>query len=389
MSPLKIMLLFEFPSLNGGEHSMLSCIKQLKRHTADCPVLEFHAAGPASGPLADQLERLDVPLSKFDTHDADGLKYSPAQLQEQMRRLLNSVRPDIVHSNSLSMSRNVGRMSDTLFQQTLRSGHLRDIIKLSRAAISDLNQNDGLVAVSNATRDYHVSRGLDASLCTPIYNGVDTEIFKSTDKSAVDCKCLAGLPENAVVVLNVGQICLRKGQRDLAEAIVNLLPEHPDLHLVLVGSRHSQKTESVEYEADIKTAFSNLGQGNHLHCLGYQSEVQELMNAADILVHVAKQEPLGRVLLEAAACELPIVATDVGGTSEIVTNQEQALLVSPDTTSIQNGIRHFLASPKDAVARAKSARARIQSEFTVLVAARQLTTFWQQLKRSSRQESLE
>lgn len=374
------MLLFEFPSLNGGEYSMLSCIKQLKLHTADCPVLEFHAAGPASGPLTDQLQGLNVPLSKFDTHDAHGVKYSPAQLQEQMQQLLNSVRPDIVHSNSLSMSRNVGRMPDTLFQQTLRSGHLRDIIKLSRAAISDLNQNDGLVAVSNATRDYHVSRGLDASRCTPIYNGVDTDIFKSTDKPTTDCKRLAELPENAVVVLNVGQICLRKGQRDLAAAIVNLLPEHPDLHLILVGSRHSQKAESVEYEAAIHTEFSNLGLGHHLHCLGYQSEVQQIMNAADVLVHVAKQEPLGRVLLEAAACELPIVATDVGGTSEIVTNQEQAILVSPETTSIQNGICHFLGDPQNAVTRAKSARTRIQNEFTVLIAAQRLAEFWRRLK---------
>lgn len=363
---------------------MLSCLKQLQLAGSDMTQLEFHAAGPANGPLAEQLLQLNVPLAKFETHDASGIKYSPQQLQDQMRSVLDRVKPDIIHSNSLSMSRNVGRMSDALFQQTLRSGHLRDIIKLSRAAIKDLNRNDGLIAVSNATRDFHISRGLHPDTCQTIYNGVDTQIFASGDSRTARPKCLAELPDDAILVLNVGQICLRKGQRDLASAIVNLLPDNPLLHLVLVGSRHSQKAESIQYETSIHDTFSDVGYDGHLHCLGYQPEVQSLMNAADVLVHAAKQEPLGRVLIEAAACELPIIATDVGGTSEIVTHQQHAILVSPDPPSIQAGINGFLNDRIAAAERAKTAKRMVQSSFAIETAAERLALFWQQLCQHSR-----
>lgn len=375
--PLKIMLLFEFPTLNGGEHSMLSCLKQLNQTEASQRQFEFCAAGPAHGPLAKQLSDLDVPLTQFETHDPAGIKFSPAKLQDQMRSVLSSVNPHLVHSNSLSMSRNVGRMSDETFETMVRTGHLRDIIKLNRAAIDDLNRNDALIAVSDAARDFHVSRGLHAHRCQTIYNGVDTDLFAPADYQATSFQGLSELQNDAILVLNVGQICLRKGQLDLATAIVNLLPDNPRLHLILAGNRHSQKAESIQYEAAIHEAFSNVGMEDHLHCLGYQPNVQNLMNAADVLVHTAKQEPLGRALLEAAACELPIIATNVGGTAEILTDQETAVLVPPDTNCLQTALSRFLQDRGTAAAAAKTARNKIQSEFSITAAANRLAAFWQ------------
>lgn len=377
------MLLFEFPTLNGGEHSMLSCLKQLTQAESNQSQFEFCAAGPAHGPLAEQLSELDISVSKFETRDTDSIKYSPTQLQDQMRSVLSCVKPNVVHSNSLSMSRNVGRMSDDVFRTTVRTGHLRDIIKLNRTAIKDLNRNDGLVAVSNATRDFHVSRGLDPQRCRTIYNGVDTEIFAPTLTKMAWPRGVSQLPNDAIVVLNVGQICLRKGQLDLATAIVNLLTENPKLHLILAGDRHSEKAESIRYEQAIYEEFSKQGFQDHLHCIGYQPDIQNLMNAADILVHAAKQEPLGRVLLEAAACELPIIATNVGGTAEIFTDQQHANLVSPDAASLQAAISRFLAYPSPTAAAAKTARKKIQDSFQIESAAGQLADFWQNLFRPS------
>ncbi len=383
MASQKIMLLFEFPSMNGGEHSMLACLKHLMQAQQSPTQFEFCAAGPTSGPLAEQLQQLNVPLAKFLTHDAAGNKYSPIQLQDQMQSLLNSVQPDVVHSNSLSMSRNVGRMSDEVFETTLRSGHLRDIMKLNRTAIHDLNCNDALIAVSNATRNFHVSQGLDPHKCQTIYNGVDTQTFAPAVDPTQRPACLNQLPEDAILVLNVGQICLRKGQLDLATAIVNLLPKHPELHLVMVGRRHSQKAESMRYETSIQKVFSDRGFADHLHCLGDRSQIQNLMNAADVLVHAAKQEPLGRVLLEAAACELPIIATDVGGTPEIVTHQQDAILVSPDVAGLQAGICRFLDAGDAAAVRANSAGKVARTRFSVDKAATPLAVFWSQLQRKS------
>ena len=67
------------------------------------------------------------------------------------------------------------------------------------------------------------------------------------------------------------------------------------------------------------------------------------MQAADLLVHAARQEPLGRVLLEAAACELPVMATDVGGTREIFGDGPSVVLVPPgDPGALADSLRVML-----------------------------------------------
>ena len=57
-------------------------------------------------------------------------------------------------------------------------GYLRDIIKLSKKAIEDVNQLDRIVAVSQATKDFHANQGMDGSRITTIHNGVDLDLFK-------------------------------------------------------------------------------------------------------------------------------------------------------------------------------------------------------------------
>lgn len=354
---------------------MLSNLQHFRQSRGSQTVFEFWAAGPTTGPLAERLNALEIPLVSFQIH-ADGIKLSQDELQHQMASVLDSVKPDLIHSNSLSMSRNVGRMADGLFQNRLRTGHLRDIIKLSRTAIKDLNRNDGLVAVSDATRDFHLSRGLNRDICQTIYNGVDMTVFQPTDRTALRRRWFPQLPDDAIVLLNVGQICLRKGQKDLADAVIRLLPDFPQLHLVLAGTRHSTKAESVQYEQSILKVFAGQGLQNHLHLLGYQSQISQIMNASDVIVHAAKQEPLGRVLLEAASCERPIIATNVGGTSEILVDGVHARLVSPDVDSLALGIRDFLTYPSQAKNRAAAARKRIQMKFSVANAAQELASFW-------------
>ena len=103
------------------------------------------------------------------------------------------------------------------------------------------------------------------------------------------------------------------------------------------------------------------------------------MNEADLLVHPAKQEPLGRVLLEAAASGLPIVATNVGGTTEIVTDGTSARLVAPNNHVQLAGAVIGLATDKRLRDRlADAARQRVTSDFTPRAVADNLTKVWRQ-----------
>jgi glycosyltransferase involved in cell wall biosynthesis len=293
---------------------MLSVLDTLRADTA----FRFVALAPASGLLADELRRRQILHHDFSVRNEAGEKLPGDVIMQRLSGLLKELRPDILHANSLSMSRLTGQLATAALPGLKRTGHLRDIIKLKRKVVSDLDQNDGLIAVSRATQHFHVKQGLDPSRCGVVYNGVDTERFQPRDNRTLRSKLFPSVPADHYILLNVGQICLRKGQLDLAKAVVGLLQDRGDVHLAIVGQRHSTKQESVEYEAAIHHEFASAGCGSHLHMLGYRDDIPDLMNAADLLVHAARQEPFGRTLLEAASSGLPVIATDVGGTAEML-----------------------------------------------------------------------
>ncbi len=368
-----IAILFEFPSLYGGEHSILSVLVQL---CAD-GVFQFTAIAPAEGVLAKRLDAIGIPIVPLSVRSASGVKRDASDLLTDLSRIVTSLQPDIVHANSLSMSRLLGQLCVQLPNQKF-TGHVRDIMRLSRQAVADLNSLDRIAAVSEATREFHVAQGLDPKCADVVYNGVDTTRFRGRAGEYCRSDLLPELPPESVVLLNVGQICLRKGQLILAQAVTRLLKFRQDIHLVLVGERHSAKAESVAYEQAIVDEFAAAGLSTHLHRPGYSENVEHWMNAADLLVHTAHQEPLGRVLLEAAASELPIIATDVGGTSEILQDQYSARLLPPgDIGVLTECLRVSIEDPGSSRQFATAAVIQIWEVFGILRASEALGRFWQ------------
>jgi glycosyltransferase involved in cell wall biosynthesis len=262
--------------------------------------------------------------------------------------------------------------------------HLRDIIRLSGRAIADLNRNDLLIAVSQATRDYHVAQGLDAARTRVVYNGVDCERFHPRAATG-SLKRELQLPADSFLIATIGQIGLRKGQDVLAEAAVLLKDRLPTAHYLLVGARHSAKAESITFEKNVQARFADAGlplrdMAGRLHCVGYREDVDRLLNEVDLLVHPAHQEPLGRVLLEAAAAGTPIVATDVGGTGEILEDGRSARLVPPnDPQALADAIIELHDARQLRTRFSTAARERAEALFNIRAAADGLATIWREL----------
>lgn len=365
----KILLFFEYPTLNGGEFSLLAMLESL-----GSTVFDFVAAAPESGPLTGRLNQLGIPVHALVLRDAQGGKRPTEQINAHLIELVQQVSPHLVHSNSLSMGRMVGRIASQLAMPC--TAHLRDIVKLNRTVVSDLNQHAGMIAVSGATRQYHVAQGFDPDRVQVIYNGVDTDLFCPSPATG-SLRRELGLGEHSILVANVGQICLRKGQTLLAEAAAALAQDCPEAHYLFVGQRHSQKAESVAYEESIHKIFQQAGMDDRLFCLGFRSDMPSLLNEIDLLVHTAHQEPLGRVLLEAAACGRPIVATDVGGTREILTDQTSAVLVPPnDLDALTAAIPSLLNDQDRRMKLGRQARARVLEVFSLPGATARVRSFW-------------
>jgi len=370
----RIALLFEYATLNGGERSMLACLDWWREHE---PSLEFVAIAPSSGRLADALYEREIRVIPWTMVGPDGMKLPREAVTESLLQAVRDVRPALLHANSLAMGRITGAIADRLAIPT--SAHLRDILKLSQSAIADLNRNRQLIAVSQATRDAHVAQGLDPGRLVVVRNGLDLRRFRPCQRTGWLHDEL-GLPINARLVATIGQIGLRKGQDTLAKAAPAIVHKVPDVHFLLIGERSSVKEESIQFERAIQQQFDESGLKGHLHCLGFRDEIPALLAEVQLVVHPANQEPFGRVLLEAAGCAVPVVATDVGGTAEIVVDQVTGLLVPPrDPEALAFAVTELLTSDDRRQSMSQAARQRAVDVFDVSHCAKQIVRHWRSL----------
>lgn len=317
-----VAILCEFETLSGGERSMLSTLPTLRDGGWGVTFI-----APAEGSLAKAASERGLPLIGWSPNNNAGELLSIEARRERLGGLLAGVNPDLIHANSLAMARLAGPVASAMGVPSI--GHLRDIIRLNRRVISDLNANTRLIAVSEATRAHHVAQGLDASHCVVRHNGVDLERF-APRPCAGRLHQELGIAKNAAIVGSIGQIGLRKGLDTLLDAATIICEQTNDVHFLIIGERWSDKDESVEYERRLHALAQTPPLAGRVHFSNYRSDVPRVMNELTLLAHAARQEPLGRVLLEAAASGLPTVATDVGGTREIFPSDDTALLVPKD-----------------------------------------------------------
>lgn len=360
-----LLLLCEYPTLNGGERSMLATFAGLS-----AAGFRISVAAPPDGPLADAVVSAGTELVPFSVFDAHGVRRPLESLRDELADLLLKNRPDLLHANSLSMGRLSGPVASALGTPSI--SHLRDILRLNARAIADLNCHTRLLAVSEATRSYHVDVGLSGKKTHVLHNGVDLKEFQPRLATGFLHREL-GIPAGAMLVGSIGQLGLRKGQEVLLDAAVSLIPRFPEVHYVLVGQRCSNKEESVAFEQKLQTASETSLHGR-LHLLGVRNDVAAILNELTVLAHPARQEPLGRVLLEAAASGVALIATEVGGTAEIFPPSERAALLVPpnDAAALAGALSELLLNAELRAALGSAARRRAEVAFSVETATARL-----------------
>jgi glycosyltransferase involved in cell wall biosynthesis len=337
---MDLLVLFEYPTLCGGEQSMLCLLPSIQRAG-----WRVRAVAPVTGRLAEALAAIGVEVLPHTFHDPAGVRRPLETCRAELAELFVRVRPDLLHANSLSMARLSGPVAAEHGLPSI--GHLRDIVRLSRRAVGDVNRHMALLTVSRAARDFHVAQGIEPAQMSVLYNAVDLGVFRPRPPSGYLHRELR-LPAEARLVASIGQIGPRKGWDQLLLAMRQIASDQADIHLLIVGERFSDKAESVHFERNLRNMAAVPPLIGRVHFLGWRTDVAELLPELALLAHAARQEPLGRVLLEAAACACPVVATDVGGTAEIFAAQDerQAILVPrEDSQALASAIQTLLHRP--------------------------------------------
>ncbi len=156
---------------------------------------------------------------------------------------------------------------------------------------------------------------------TVIHSGIDLGKF-DYDKFYSDKKRkLPGIPEKSVVVGTVGRLTAVKGQDVLIRAVYELKQAGEDVFLVILGEG--------ERRGDLEQMAYRLEVSGNIRFLGWRPGVAAVMASFDIFCLPSLNEGMGKVVVEAMAMGLPVVASDVGGIRDLVRNGENGLLVLP------------------------------------------------------------
>lgn len=259
-------------------------------------------------------------------------------------------------------------------------GHLREMMNVSRQVISDLNANKRLLAVSKATKLWYMERGVDVDRMHVLYNGVDLDLFCPGDPDGSLHREL-GVSPDVPILGGIGQIGLRKGWEVLLNSLGQVRKYHPQVLLTIVGKRYSQKVEAVQYQHELERLSGRPDLQGHVHFLGRREDVTTLLKEWLMLVHPARQEPMGRVLLEAAASGCPVVATDVGGTREIFPDHESGGILVPVSSAekLTAGICQLIEEPDLRRSVGQAGRRRAELCFAVADAAEHLVQHYREL----------
>lgn len=220
---------------------------------------------------------------------------------------------------------------------------------------------DRITAVSEETRQFSIQvQHTEPNKVVTIYNGVDLNRYKCEEAFANRrqlCQALE-IEETAVLILTIARLHPQKGHHHLLQAVPAIRQAVPQAHFLFVGEG--------KLEADLRRQIQADDLENCVHLLGVRQNIPELLSSSQLFVLPSLWEGLPNVLLEAMSAGLPVVATCVGGTPEIITDGHTGILIPPgDPIQLQNAIIQILQDPAFASTLSEAAKRHVAVHFSV------------------------
>lgn len=365
MSPIKILYTITWMEVGGSQTHLMQVFRLLDR-TRFAPSL-YCLSG--RGKLLDSVRDLGVSVH---TGTFSGLKSARgAGSVLELARFIRAERFDIVH-NYLLRANVVGSIAARMAGVpavlcSKRGCHERRGFELIGARLSN-RLADCVTTNANAVREFvHENEGCPTEKMVVIPSGVDTDRFHMP--AAAELKTRLGLDPNRPVVGIVTRMRVRKGIEEFLQAMIMVRQRFPQVQTVIVGE--------VELDDDLQRMVNEGGLAPHLWLLGRRSDMPEVYAAFDLFVLSSHDEGMSNAILEAMATERPVVATDVGGTGEVVRHGQTGFLVPPrDPQPLAVAISDLLATPERWPAMGALGRSVVEEHFSARAMVRQMEALY-------------
>lgn len=266
-------------------------------------------------------------------------------------QIVHKIAPDIVHTrdylpSSVLLSRGspcpvVVTVPGNIFTR-IKEGHNYDwtVVRTLRwAARVSARHCSAVIATSFGMQESWLATGVSNNRLATIPLGVDTERFYFVP----DARAELGLPEKTPLLLYVGRYSPEKGLDELLQAINALkhLFRRKKARLILLGDG------PLRPELNSVIGENSLQDIVHLHGKVHQDELKLWYSAADVLLLPSRNEPFGKVFVEAMACGTPTIASATEGPRDHLQHEHNGFLFLPgDSNALAEQIRLILTNPE-------------------------------------------
>ncbi len=370
---MKLLILLSNPSVGGTETFVASIVPFLERHGIYVDILNtWHHS---------QVKEFAQQAGLSYTELSGNSRHISIKDCRQIMRRVKEKKYDIILGFGIRVSMLLRLLKPWLGKKPVVTG-LRGLDKWRKwyhVWPDRLTQSycDMFVPNSNAVAQLRIKREKTSpNKIVVIKNGINVNYFDKQKCSHIKRSGL-NLPENKIIATTIGNFRYQKGHDFLLRVIKEFAPQLENIHFVWVG-RGALK-QSMEREI----ASANLDE--KITMQGYTKDVRPILANSDIFVLPSREESMPRALMEAMSMSLPAIATDVGGTNEVIENGKNGFLADfGDVETFGNHIKKLVDNADLRLRMATEARKCIVKHFDISTITGQYIKLFQFIKDGER-----
>ncbi|HEY7545873.1 MAG TPA: glycosyltransferase family 4 protein [Blastocatellia bacterium] len=355
---IKLLAIIEAGTVTGSAKNLIEFARRARPEVETCVVTFRREAAHRLSPVIHRPFALAAREAGLEVEVIDERYRFDRRIIERLREVVASRAPDIIQSHNVK-SHFLVRWSGIARARPWIAFHhgytttdwkMRLYNQLDRWS---LKRADRIITVSRAFAR-QIARIAREDRITVLHNSINIDSFSPISPEEIQAlRANLGIAEDERVLLAVGRMSREKGHADLISAFASIVKAHPRVKLIIAGDGLERKR--LEQQA------ASSGLGNRVLFTGRISDASAYYSMADVFALPSHSEGSPNVLLEAMAAGVPVVATRVGGVPEIVTDEENALLVAArDEQAMAGAIARLFADGELSQRLAAAARERVR-----------------------------
>jgi len=354
----KILYVNGTSNIGGAEVSLLSLLKEINKDYF-CPIVVV----PTNGLLTEKLKRFGIEAEVIRITEFSRRKF--LQFLVNVFRLAFFIRKKnikLVQSNSIYVA-------EQSFLAAKLAGvpcicHVRDLAPVLGAGMlrsMAFKNAQRIIAISEAVKKDLVEKlRIPENKIIRIYNGVDTKEF-SPDISTNNFRDEFMLGSKKLVGM-IGRFSPEKGQEFFLKAAAEIIKENNEVIFIFVGDA---KLGSEKFKEGMIDLSSRLNLKDNTLFVGFRDDLPNILPVLDMLVVPSRAEPFGRVIIEAFACGVPVIAANSGATPEII-SKDSGILIEPNNIGqLKQSVIELLKNPLRAKQMGQEGRKIVLEKFNI------------------------